>query len=510
MKKTRFFWFAISVFFLAHAALFGIEENWTMAAVPFTAGTSTESQEALEQAARTLPGLLLDYLEGSGNRVMEDDEIKNRVLFSLMTERQELFDQLSNELRTRDAVMFNSSTSTEKRKQKKQSDARIKELQEKIQNNLAKAANPLGIDETVKKKDLPVGQKVAYISPLRPGDKLSLVTWRDDSSLFFDKKSDDETEFDFEQRVVNAGISALLSGSVSERAGFLRATVSLSVYPGGEIAATVSDIGSITDLPALAEQLVQALYPAVINSKPVRLRFEINPPEAAKVAKIYVDGTSMISEEQDLQSGVHEITIDAAGFKSKEFSYDFYGEEEFLVRVTMREDERMKVFLDSTTSSAGQFYLNAIPVENAAETVLSYGTSIGEFESVEGFNDYFMLENRNPQVSQGPFKLQKINVRTSTSDISAEIEKSRKTMYNSYAALMLSMPLLFFSNGTQIASKNAYLYGMSDIKRSQNWMKMRNFSNALSITLGLNFAFQLGRYLYKANSILPQEIVVSE
>ena len=217
-----------------------------------------------------------------------------------------------------------------------------------------------------------------------------------------------------------------------------------------------------------------------------------------------------VSLEQDLQSGVHEITIDAAGFKSKEFSYDFYGEEEFLVRITMREDQKMKVFLDSTTSSSGQFYLNALPVENAAEASLSYGTALGEFESAEGYNDYFLLENNNPMSVNGPFQLQKINVRTSTSDISAEIEKSRKTMYNSYAALMLSMPLLFFSNGTQIAAKNAYLYGMSDIKRSQNWMKMRNFSNALSITLGLNFAFQLGRYLIKANSILPQEIEVSE
>ena len=141
---------------------------------------------------------------------------------------------------------------------------------------------------------------------------------------------------------------------------------------------------------------------------------------------------------------------------------------------------------------------------------MSYGTAIGEFESIEGYNDYFLLENNNPQTVQGPFQLQKINVRASTSDISTEIEKSRKTMYNSYAALMLSMPLLFFSNGTQIAAKNAYLYGMSDIKRSQQWMNVRNFSNALSITLGLNFAFQLGRYLLKANSVLPQEIVVSE
>ena len=510
MKKLKVIFSVVFLFFLINAVLFCTEENWTMAAVPFNTGTSIDSQEALEHAAETLPRLLLDYLEGSGNRVMEDDEIKNRVLFSLMTERQELFNQLSSELRNRDSIMFNSSTSIEKRKQKKESAARIEDLQKKIRTNLAKATDPLGIDETVKKKDLPVGQKVAYISPLRPGDKLSLVTWRNDSSLFFDKKNEDETDFDYEQRVVNAGISALISGSVSERAGFLRATVSLSIYPGSEIAATVSDVGSLSDLPALAELLGQALYPAVINSKPVRLRFEINPPEAAKVAKIYVDGISMISDDQDLQSGVHDITIDAAGFKSKEFSYDFYGEEEFLVRVTMREDQKMKVFLDSTTTSSGQFYLNAIPVENAAEASLSYGTALGEFESVEGYNDFFLLENNNPQTMQGPFQLQKINVRASTSDISAEIEKSRKTMYNSYAALMLSMPLLFFSNGMQIAAKNAYLYGMSDIKRSQQWMKVRNFSNALSITLGLNFAFQLGRYLLKANSILPQEIVVSE
>ena len=188
MKKLKVVCYVVFLFFLINELLFCTEENWIMAAVPFTAGTSIDSQEALESAAETLPRLLLDYLEGSGNRVMEDDEIKNRVLFSLMTERQELFNQLSSELRSRDAIMFNSSTSIEKRKQKKESTARIEELQKKIRTNLAKATDPLGIDETVKKKDLPVGQKVAYISPLRPGDKLSLVTWRNDSSLFFDKK----------------------------------------------------------------------------------------------------------------------------------------------------------------------------------------------------------------------------------------------------------------------------------------------------------------------------------
>ena len=61
-----------------------------------------------------------------------------------------------------------------------------------------------------------------------------------------------------------------------------------------------------------------------------------------------------------------------------------------------------------------------------------------------------------------------------------------------------------------IATKNSVLYHRDDSSAADQWKMFQNYASAATITLGANFLFQLGRYLYTANKILPQTVDITE
>lgn len=504
-------WAVCIVFFFGTVSP-AIAEQWTLAAVPFTLSLSPNLPEEVEEAARSVPKLILDYLEHRGNRTMEESEIERRTLYELRQERQSLFNQLTERVTQRDSIMFSKAPKSERKKKTKEADVAIKSLQEQIHLNLLKAADPLGVDPSFKTDIFNQKKTVQYVSSERPGDRLGISVWRDDSTQLFDDKTENETSSAFEKRVVAENVSGLISGTVAERAGFVHVTVELRLFPGGEVVASIIDVGSIADVAVLAISAARELYSFVLNSKPVKLRFEISPSEAASAARVYVDG--LLPEQNEdiiIENGKHAIFVYADGFESKDFSYVFTETDEYLIKIKMNPKKMVAVSI-SSQNEKGAFYTNALPVNTPEKTMVNAGLTMGEFVSESGNTDYFMLENRTERTDTPATSLvfKDISFKTSISDISADIEKSRTDMYNSYAALLFSLPMTFFANGMTIAANNSYLYGRGDVQEYENWKQYTTFTNALSLTLGANFLFQLGRYLYKANSILPKTVIIEE
>ena len=142
-------------------------DDWILAAVPFSASASQAELESAQKAAKDLPSLILGCLEGRGGHLLEESEIERRVRYELKEERKELFTQLSSEIRSRDAIMFNSGSKKQKKQLAKESDKKIEEIRKKISYNLQKDANPLGEDPSVKKSVCAINPKVVYVSDER-------------------------------------------------------------------------------------------------------------------------------------------------------------------------------------------------------------------------------------------------------------------------------------------------------------------------------------------------------
>lgn len=489
-------------------------QNWVLSAVPFEyRSTSKTSGDSVRAAAEELPKLVLAELQGRGSRILEESEIEQKVLYDLRQERQELFVQLSGKIAEKDELFFAAGSAYGKKKLEKQKDSEIAQIQKQIEENLKKAANPLGAFAAENTKSSRKNQKIEYLSELRPGDSAQLAIYKDSAEELFTPRCDDETLDDFENRAVENKIDGIITGSIIERAGFLQATVNLVLYPGAKIECTLNDIGSMKDLGALAATLAKSLYPYVINSKPVKLRFEIFPAEAAKIARIYVDGaTPQNSGEIDVQNGKHQVYIYAEGFESKSFSYSFTQTDEFVIQVKMPKKEIVRIALASANRD-GDFYANAMPVQDKNDLSLDKGHTLGEFAGENGKSQFFMLDNQPGNKSgaeqSGKLNFKPITFNDSLLDFPAQIEKSRSDLYNSYAGLLISLPFTFFSKGMSIAMHNSYLYDRADPADVTHW-KLYNYAfTTVSAVMGINFLYNVGRYLYMGNSLMPQTLKIA-
>ncbi|MBO6099900.1 MAG: hypothetical protein J6P07_01025, partial [Spirochaetaceae bacterium] len=403
-------------------------------------------------------------------------------------------------------------TKLQQKKLSKESDKQIEEIRKKISLNLQKSSNPLGEDPSVKKNIFAINPKVVYVSDERPGDKLTIKIWQNDSSRLFDDRREDENFYDFEKRVLDEHISGIISGSVVERSGFLSITVELAVFPGGIITATLNDVGSLEDLPSLAAIMAKELYPYVLNSKPVQLHFEIMPEDAAKKARIYIDGAlPQDVAEIEVENGKHQVYIYSDGYEAKHFNYAFTETDEFIIQVKMSPKKIVNVAFEAQTANQS-LYAQGLPVENPEHVQLEKGTTLGEVSAENGNRRFYIVKNKTDRTDSknDPLVHGTITFQSAMDDYTASIEKQRTNLYNSYALLLFSVPMLFFSKGMSIATRNSVLYGRDDSSAADQWEMYYKYSQGVSITLGANFLFQLGRYLYTANKILPQTVDVTE
>lgn len=480
------------------------ETDWVLAASSFSVTASEKTKSIVEESAVSIPKMILEYLEEKGGRIMAENELESRALYDLKIEREALFLELTKEIQNRDLMIFTNESRFSRSRAEKEFKKKIAATQKKINENLSKTKNPLGKNQTKKN-----GKLVKHESTM-PGDRLLISLWKNDSEVLFENKKANETEKDFENRIRNENISGLITGDIVERAGFLQVSVKLTIYPLNQVVATVSDIGSLTDLQTLSAILAKELLPFVLNSTPVKLKFDITPPEAASVAKIYIDGSIPDDLENIIvENGKHNVYIYAVGYESKDFTYSFTETDEFLIQVKMPKKEDVIVAFSSVDSDKS-LYLNGLPQKDAKNVAIEKGVSLGEVYSEETDNmSYFVLDN---QVKDGTSKIvfNDISFDESLKRATANIEKSRRDMYNSYAALLASLPFTFLTNGMKIASKNSLESGRAAPGTYQLWNNFALVSNVLSLSLGTNFLYNLGKYLKDANSTLPQEVILDE
>ena len=171
----------------------------------------------------------------------------------------------------------------------------------------------------------------------------------------------------------------------------------------------------------------------------------------------------------------------------------------------------VNVAFEAQTSNQS-LYASGLPLENPSHVSVEKGTTLGEISDDFGKKRYFIVKNNTDRTDSksDPNVQGSITFAPALVDYSYEIEKTRTNLYNSYAALLFSLPALFFSKGMTIANQNSLSYNRGDSSAVAQWQMYSNYSTAATITLGANFLFQLGRYLFTANKILPQTVDITE
>ena len=248
--------------------------------------------------------------------------------------------------------------------------------------------------------------------------------------------------------------------------------------------------------------------PEIANSVPVKIKIEIEPEQAAKSGIVSVDGVIVpAKEEVVVNAGVHSITVSANGFEKQTVNYAFAGEDFFTVKTTLRPLVMGNLELCLKKMAKGVFYFNALdssPVDEekrfAASTV-NGRPILGIFENSEGESAFIYISEKLAQ--DGNI----LSVNAKPYDREKHIDRQRRRMYTAYSVLICSLVPTFFTVGNFTAVNNSYAAGRANFDEVKKWQKYSYYSIGVSCTAGAWFAFEMVRYLFAANEVLPARAV---
>jgi hypothetical protein len=99
-------------------------------------------------------------------------------------------------------------------------------------------------------------------------------------------------------------------------------------------------------------------------------------------------------------------------------------------------------------------------------------------------------------------------------NVSARIETARTIMYASYAAALVSLPVLFYvlgeytqyNNGWIIAANKGNMAKSDELRaQADQWQNINTVCIGVTSALTVNFIVQLVIYLVRANAVIPEE-----
>ena len=494
--------------------------GWTLSSMEFSYKQQgkTDSKSKITQV---LPQLILEQIADNSLRLISPQEDLDRQLYELQTERLSLFLQLSKENKTRDALVLSKDNPRALRKAIIESEEKIAEIKAKIDENLLKKdeitkkyekkINPPEKEEKEEKHGFaPFPFPFFHDEEDRPVSE-TVSLYKNDSSALFSPSENAKTEgissYTFEKEVTNAKINGLLTGDILIFGDYASVTVNLYVFPGAKCTGTVTEVGNTSDLIAIAQSVVRNLTPKIANSLPVKIRFDIKPEEAASNAVVSVDGV-VISSKKELEliidAGIHSITIGAKDYDSQSITYQFSGDDLFTVRTTLKPLVSGKLNIRLKKLKDGIFYFNGnenahVDGENMyGEASVNGKTILGKFTRTEDNESAFILipesiakDGNHLLVNAKPY------------DRAKNIDKRRRRMYTAYSALICSLPVTFFCVGNFNSATNAYNADRGTYDDALKWQKRAYGSIGVSCVAGGWFVFEMVRYLFAANEVLP-------
>lgn len=531
-------------------------EDWILAATPFSFSQKEEHSSLTLAKASLLPQLILEQIADNSIRMTTNEEMLERTLDSLVTERQSLFLQLSKEVKTRDALILSETSKRTLKKKLAAQDEKIRDLKERIDENLGKTekarqeveARIKGIESAQKEKVS--GFSIEALNPfsifsqkkeenlVELPRKENVVLYKNDPSvLFVPSKEAAAAGYDsavFEKAVRGEKIKALLTGKMTIYGDYVQVSAELYIYPGRKVTAYVTEIGNLNDCASIARNIASSLMPEISNSRKVELVIKTEPEELCDSVVMMIDGVVLknFGGRAVIDSGRHILEFSVPGYPPKSIVHDFDMADAFLVTVPFEKEQNIVFNLDFKYEdelkvySFGEFNAASAPgssvitLQTSSANVLGQAVAPVKYETIrkeikdeEGNVTYEEVQAKLPQSSfffYVPYEVLERNVNFTVSaepvDTAAEIDRRRIWTYRAYSALVISLPFTLYSVGRYNSAVNAYNTSqISSMDKVNTWRTVKNISTVVTCTCAGFFAFELVRYLRTASRVLPYE-----
>lgn len=548
MNKRLLVGLAVMVF--AASTFFG--EDWILAARKFDFTQKKNHTTSEESFLEILPQLILEQTSFGLTRTTSNEEMLDRGLSSLLTERQSLFLQLSKLVSERDSCVLRNLTPKKLEKLLAKKNREIEEVEKQIRDNLEKTK--ILVDQYNERTGNGSEKKDSIIfSPFRKifSHKEDVVLeetrnesvkfYCDDISQLYVPSSEIEScptdSIEIENDCVEKKINAVIDGKITVLGNYMSVSCSLYVMPGKKLAGCVTEVGNVKDMISIARNIARYLSPVITNNLPVSLKFVLGPEECKKDTTLVLDGIAYnpVPDEVVVHTGKHTIKFDMEGYLTKSVEYEFSGSSSYEVRVEMEKYNPINVDLVLSDPIPGTLFLGSDIVFETGYGIskgsasVDGNSAIGVFQSLEHtvVKKEKEVKNEDGTVTtetveeEGepltffyyiPENLQEENVsllvKGKPMDRASYIDKRRIWSYRAYTLFVISMPFTLFSiakrNSCVVAYNERYIDNVDEINE---WTKVKNICMGISAATFVFFAVELGRYLHAASSVLPENAV---
>lgn len=489
------------------------EKNWILAASKFS--IEGASSKAAQTLSAVLPKLILEHISVDMVRSIMPDEKAARKNDELLTERLNLFLQLSKEIKARDALILSKYNNLSFELALNDAQKKIKEVQDKIDANLKKQEAVYHPEKSKKK----------ILRELKPDliettEKIAI--YKNDSETLFEAGAEAEKQGVFsrayEKDVASAKINAVIAGKISFFGDYACANVDLIVYPGAKKVASSMEVGAISQISQMAENVAFKLLPQIANGLPVELEFRVNPKEAVGKAVLTIDNIvyDPMPEKAIVSSGFHSISVETDNYARETFVYNFSGKRRFFIEVNFKEKSEGAVKLVLSKFIPGDIFFDGkfagpasktdyvdVPLKVNGDTVFGYFESplVDKKHPENTHNEIMFMQIPRNLMSDG----NQLETKMKVYDISKNIDKRRKMMYFSYSALILSLPFLFYTYGRFTTYQRGVVTNYGNIQKDE-YDKYRTLSlvgTGITAACGVWFVCELVAYLAAVDKTLP-------
>lgn len=519
-SKTVVFFIFFSVFL---QNIFCTEKsNWTIASQKFVFAKGQSDSSINKALSETIPVSILEKLNKNLERNVMPDEIYSRKSKELLKSRQSLFLQLSSAYQKRDTLFLENISQKALEKKIKEEEKNIREIQKKIDDNLKEQAElSLKTEAQLEQINNNVSEnnnselelykqlfKNIFTNEKSVIQKEQIVFYRNDYSVFYDPsektKNLSPLSKEFADEIFSKNINTLMTGTITKYGDYLNVKVEVILYPNAKVIGSFVEIGSIDDLEFITSSLANQIVPSLTNSMPVKVIVRIDPPELQNITRIYIDDVLFNSSESFiLESGVHNVQFVADNYQTVGTDYYFEGNTQYSIDVKLTEKKDGQITLALVKPVFGDIFANGQPIEketNRKSKISINGNEIlGEFLSEDGQNAFFYIPQK--QLLEDNF----VSINPKPYDREKYIDTRRKWMYGSYSLLIVSLIPTFISAGELNNAVKLYNDGIWDYNKAKPYENTANICSAISIGCGVLFVFELIRYFYAANSVLPQK-----
>lgn len=471
--------------------------KWIIAAQKFNF-SGKEKESVKEGISSMLPQRILENISKASFRTIYVNEVFERELYKLKNERTSLFLQLSAEIQRRDSLVLQNFSKDELKKQIENEEKKIAEIKKQIDENLLNQAE---YEEKIARAKAHEVYKDAH----NENQIEKIEIYKNDYSALYNVP-DNLLSYSYDSReiekdVFQNGINALLTGRIKAYGEYISVTVELYNYPGGKSVACVTEYGSLDEADIIASSIVRQLAPQITNSLPCELKFVSDIP--LKEVSIYIDDVLQknINGKLKLDSGIHHLEFVCKDYNTASCDYYFEGNQSYEVKFNLQKKEFLDISLVTKVEGQGIFYTDGKPFEGQIE--INGKPVLGLLYGGKKNSDFFILDDSILEAEQTYV------VDANLEDKNDYIENRRRWMYTSYSILITSLIPSFYLNGQALsysmAGQKGYLKTSDKLEEANRWILASDISTGISIGLGVWFVYELVRYLYAANSILPKK-----